>query len=37
VQQPPTLHWRVLEAGHVDAPGGQHSDHRAVLARLLPA
>ena len=36
VQQPPTLHWRVLGAGHVDAPGGPHSDHRAVLARLLP-
>ena len=28
--------WSVLEARHVDAPGGPHSDHRAVLARLAP-
>jgi endonuclease/exonuclease/phosphatase family metal-dependent hydrolase len=28
--------WNVLEARHVDAPGGPHSDHRAVLARLAP-
>lgn len=28
--------WRVDEAKHVDAPGGPHSDHRAVLARLAP-
>jgi endonuclease/exonuclease/phosphatase family metal-dependent hydrolase len=26
--------WQVLDAQHVDAPGGPHSDHRAVLARL---
>lgn len=26
--------WQVLEAHHLDAPGGPHSDHRAVLARL---
>ena len=26
--------WRVLEACHLDAPDGPHSDHRAVLARL---
>lgn len=37
VQQPADVHWQVVWAGHVDAPGGQHSDHRAVLARLLPA
>lgn len=28
--------WRVLHAEHLDAPGGRHSDHRAVLARLAP-
>ena len=28
--------WRVAEACHVDAPGGPHSDHRAVLVRLAP-
>ena len=28
--------WRVLEACHVDAPSGPHSDHRAVLVRLTP-
>jgi endonuclease/exonuclease/phosphatase family metal-dependent hydrolase len=26
--------WQVLEVQHLDAPGGPHSDHRAVLARL---
>ncbi len=36
VQQPVTGHWRVLDSRHLDAPGGPHSDHRAVLARLLP-
>jgi endonuclease/exonuclease/phosphatase family metal-dependent hydrolase len=36
VQQPAIGRWRVTAAGHVDAPGGPHSDHRAVLARLLP-
>lgn len=36
VQQPPAWHWRVVDAGHLEAPGGPHSDHRAVLARLLP-
>jgi len=34
VQQPATAHWRVLDSGHLDAPGGPHSDHRAVLTRL---
>ena len=28
--------WQVLDAHHLDAPGGPHSDHLAVLARLLP-
>lgn len=28
--------WRVLQVGHLDAPGGRHSDHRAVMARLAP-
>ena len=36
VQQPTGAHWRVLECGHLDAPGGPHSDHRAVVARLAP-
>jgi endonuclease/exonuclease/phosphatase family metal-dependent hydrolase len=37
VLQPPTAaRWRVVECRHVDAPGGPHSDHRAVLARLAP-
>ena len=26
--------WQVLEARHLDAPDGPHSDHRAVLTRL---
>lgn len=29
--------WQVLEARHLDAPGGPHSDHRAVLVRLRHA
>jgi endonuclease/exonuclease/phosphatase family metal-dependent hydrolase len=29
--------WAVLEARHLETPGGPHSDHRAVLARLAPA
>jgi endonuclease/exonuclease/phosphatase family metal-dependent hydrolase len=36
IQQPRLTHWRVSDAHHMDAPGGPHSDHRAVLARLLP-
>ena len=36
VQQPTTAPWRVLESCHLDAPTGPHSDHRAVLTRLLP-
>ena len=36
VQQPHVTRWHVSDARHVDAPGGPHSDHRAVLARLLP-
>jgi endonuclease/exonuclease/phosphatase family metal-dependent hydrolase len=34
--QPRETPWRVLDAGHVDAPAAPHSDHRAVLARLAP-
>lgn len=26
--------WQVMEARHIDAPDGAHSDHRAVLTRL---
>ncbi len=37
VQQPRVTRWRVSDTHHLDAPGGPHSDHRAVLARLLPA
>ena len=36
VQQPRLTRWRVTDTRHVDAPGGPHSDHRAVLASLLP-
>jgi endonuclease/exonuclease/phosphatase family metal-dependent hydrolase len=36
VQQPAERHWRVAGSRHVDAPGGRHSDHRAVVARLVP-
>jgi endonuclease/exonuclease/phosphatase family metal-dependent hydrolase len=35
--QPGPLHWNILEARHVDASDGPHSDHRAVLVRLAPA
>lgn len=34
LQQPPSGRWQVTDAHHLDAPGGPHSDHRAVLARL---
>jgi endonuclease/exonuclease/phosphatase family metal-dependent hydrolase len=36
VQQPAATPWQVLECTHVDAPGGPHSDHRAVLVRIAP-
>lgn len=32
--KPGSQRWRVLSARHLDAPGGPHSDHRAVLTRL---
>lgn len=35
--QPGKPAWRVLDVQHLNAPGGPHSDHRAVLARLAPA
>lgn len=28
--------WKVVQAKHVDSPHGPHSDHRAVMAKLLP-
>ncbi len=34
--QPGKPAWQVVEVKHLDAPGGPHSDHRAVLARLAP-
>ena len=37
VAQPTGAPWEVVECAHLDAPGGPHSDHRAVLARLAPA
>ncbi len=38
VQQPATAGpWHVLACRHLDAPGGPHSDHRAVLVRLSPS
>ena len=36
LQQPERARWVVLECAHVDAPGGPHSDHRAVLVRIAP-
>jgi endonuclease/exonuclease/phosphatase family metal-dependent hydrolase len=36
IQQPTSNNWDVVESSHLDAPGGPHSDHRAVLARLGP-
>ncbi|HEU0295326.1 MAG TPA: endonuclease/exonuclease/phosphatase family protein [Anaerolineales bacterium] len=35
--QPGEPAWQVLDVQHLDAPGGPHSDHRAVLARLAPS
>jgi len=32
--KPGSQQWQVLHARHLDAPGGPHSDHRAVLTRL---
>jgi hypothetical protein len=26
--------WQVMDVRHLDAPGGPHSDHQAVMARL---
>ncbi|MEW5987247.1 MAG: endonuclease/exonuclease/phosphatase family protein [Chloroflexota bacterium] len=34
--QPGRPHWGLLDAHHLQTPGRAHSDHRAVLARLLP-
>jgi endonuclease/exonuclease/phosphatase family metal-dependent hydrolase len=34
---PGSSHWNVLDARHLEAPGEPHSDHRAVLARLIPS
>ncbi len=34
--QPGHPAWQVMDVSHVDSPEGPHSDHRAVLARLLP-
>ncbi len=34
--QPPGRAWEILEAAHLDAPDGPHSDHRAVLTRIAP-
>lgn len=28
--------WRVIDVAHLDAPGGPHSDHRAVRVRFAP-
>jgi endonuclease/exonuclease/phosphatase family metal-dependent hydrolase len=36
LQEPRDRHWLVSAAAHVDAPGGPHSDHRAVLVRIAP-
>ena len=34
--QPGQPAWKTLAVSHVDSPEGEHSDHRAVLARLSP-
>jgi endonuclease/exonuclease/phosphatase family metal-dependent hydrolase len=34
--QPGRPAWTVIDVQHIDANDGQHSDHRAVLARLAP-
>ena len=34
--RPGDRRWSVIEARHLDAPAGRHSDHRAVLVRLAP-
>lgn len=34
--QPGKPTWKVMSVDHLDAPGGPHSDHRAVVARLAP-
>lgn len=36
VKQPGMAHWLVTESGHLETPVEPHSDHWAVLARLLP-
>ena len=35
--QPGSPSWNVVDVRHVDAPTGRHSDHRAVLAKIVPA
>jgi endonuclease/exonuclease/phosphatase family metal-dependent hydrolase len=34
--QPGPTFWTVLEARHLETPNEPHSDHRAVMARLIP-
>jgi endonuclease/exonuclease/phosphatase family metal-dependent hydrolase len=34
---PGRSHWKVLDARHLEARGKPHSDHRAVLARIIPS
>ena len=34
--QPGKPTWKVMSVDHLDAPGGPHSDHCAVVARLAP-
>lgn len=36
VQQPAGSTWTVVDAAHVDGPAGRHSDHRAVIAHVVP-
>lgn len=36
LQQPADRHWRVAGSWHVNGPGGRHSDHRAVITRVIP-
>ena len=37
LQQPSGSSWVVADAAHVDGPAGPHSDHRAVIAHVVPA
>jgi endonuclease/exonuclease/phosphatase family metal-dependent hydrolase len=35
--KPDSSKWRIMDADHLEAPFENHSDHRVVMARLLPS